>query len=70
LIIDASVKNYWLLNQEGKTIAKIPAYGKYITMSKHFIYWKSVDDDDTISVQCLKRSGSEVQDLLRAAHYR
>lgn len=57
-------RDYWLIDEEGKTLAhtRTDAYG--IRISPHFIFFVSMDEEENISIHRLKRKGSEEEDLL------
>jgi hypothetical protein len=58
---------YWLINLEGNTIKTVeiadPIYS--LTISKHFIFAGSSDEDDNPLILCFKRKGTEAEDLAR-----
>jgi hypothetical protein len=60
---------YWLIDLEGNTIKTVeigePIH--YLTISKHFIFAWSTDEDDNTLVLCFKRKGTEAEDLARLA---
>ena len=61
----AQKRNYWLLDENGNALAKIGAEFSYLIISKHFIFYRTTDEEDNILINCLKRTGTEKEDLLR-----
>jgi hypothetical protein len=57
--------NYWLLDENGNVLAKISAEFSYLVISKHFIFYRTTDEEGNILIHCLKRGGTEKEDLLR-----
>lgn len=62
---DAQKRNYWLLDENGRTIAKIGSEFSYLVISKHFIFYRTTDEEENILIHGLKRMGTEKEDLLR-----
>lgn len=58
-------RNFWLLDKNGKTLAKINLDGFDLRISRSFIFYKTRDEEENILVHCLKRRGTEKQDLSR-----
>jgi hypothetical protein len=58
-------RDYWLLDEDGKTIAKISTQYFGIEIAKHFIFYRTRDEEENILIHCLKRTGIEKEDLLR-----
>lgn len=56
---------YWLLTQEGGLIAKASSSADSMRMTKDFILLTQTEEDSTIKVCCLKRTGSEKQDFVK-----
>lgn len=58
---------YWLIDLEGNTVKTVeigdPIH--YLTISTHFIFAWSADEDDNPLVLCFKRKGNEAEDLTR-----
>jgi hypothetical protein len=57
--------DYWLLDENGKAVAKISTQYFEIEIAKHFIFYKTIDEEENILIHCLKRTGTEKEDLLR-----
>ena len=57
--------NYWLLDEGGKTLAQISLDSLMLRISKHFILLRTIDDEENYLNICLKRRGTEKEDLLR-----
>ncbi len=58
-------RDYWLLDEDGKTIAKISTQYFEIEIATHFIFYITRDEEENILILCLKRTGTEKEDLLR-----
>jgi hypothetical protein len=58
-------RDYWLLDENGKTVAKISTQYFGIDIAKHFIFYRTRDEEENILIHCLKRTGAEKEDLLR-----
>jgi hypothetical protein len=56
---------YWLIDMEGHTIKTVeitePIY--YFTISEHFIFARSRDEDDNPLILYINRKGTEAEDL-------
>jgi uncharacterized protein YrzB (UPF0473 family) len=61
---EAQKRNYWLLDENGNKITKIITQYFDLEISKNFIFYKSTDEEENILIQCLKRMGTEREDLL------
>ncbi len=57
--------NYWLLDEDGKSLAQISTDYRSLRISKHYIFYGTTDEEENILVHCLKRTGSEKEDFLR-----
>ncbi len=57
--------NHWLLDENGKIVAKIRTEFPILEISKHFIFYRTTDEEENILINCLKRTGTEKEDLLR-----
>ncbi len=57
--------NYWLLDENGKTLAQINLDSVMLRISKHFILLRTTDEEGNYLNICLKRRGTEKEDLLR-----
>ena len=57
--------NYWLLDENGKTLAQISLDSVMLRISKHFILLRTTDEEGNYLNICLKRRGTEKEDLLR-----
>ena len=58
-------RDYWLLDDNGKTVAKISTQYFEIEIAKHFVFYRTNDEEENILIHCLKRTGTEKEDLLR-----
>jgi hypothetical protein len=58
-------RDYWLLDENGKTVAKISAQYFGIDIAEHFIFYRIRDEEENILIHCLRRTGTEKEDLLR-----
>jgi hypothetical protein len=60
---------YWLIDLEGKIIKNVEIADpiNYLAISEHFIFAWSTDEDDNPLVLCIKRKGTEAEDLTRTA---
>lgn len=56
---------FWLIDEKGKTLTKVQLKAYGLRIDKSFIFFKTMDEDDVFAVHCLKRRGSEKEDLLR-----
>jgi hypothetical protein len=58
---------YWLIDLEGNTIKTVEIADpiNYLTISTHFIFAWSRDEDDNPLILCFKRKGTEAEDLAR-----
>lgn len=57
--------NYWLLDENGKTLAQASLDSLMLRISKHFIVFRTTDEEGNYLIICLKRRGTEKEDLLR-----
>jgi hypothetical protein len=64
---EKKTRPYWLIDLEGNTVKTVeiadPIYN--FTISEHFIFARSRDEDDNPLVLCIKRKGTEAEDLAR-----
>ncbi len=58
---------YWLLDEEGNSLAQITIEARNLRISRHYIFYGTTDEEGNILVHCLKRGGSEKEDFLRIA---
>jgi hypothetical protein len=58
-------RGYWLLDENGKTLAQMRLAVWGIRMCEHFVFFYSTDEDGNALVHCVKRKGSEKEDFLR-----
>lgn len=58
-------RSYWLLDENGKTIARIRTELPVLELSRRFIFSRTTDEEGNILIHCLKRTGTEKEDLLR-----
>lgn len=58
---------YWLINLEGHTVKNFEMSDSIyiLSISSHFIFAWSSDEDDNPLILCFKRKGTEVEDLTR-----
>lgn len=56
---------FWLIDEKGKTIIKINTKYSGLRIDKNFLFFKTSDEEEVITVHCMKRRGSEKEDLLR-----
>jgi hypothetical protein len=58
---------YWLIDQKGNTIKTVEITDPidYLTISTHFIFAWYTDEDDNPFALCIKRKGTEAEDLAR-----
>ncbi|MGD2246749.1 MAG: 6-bladed beta-propeller [Candidatus Aminicenantes bacterium] len=56
---------YWLLDEEGNSLAQITTEARNLRISKHYIFYGTTDEEENILAHCLKRGRSEKEDLLR-----
>jgi hypothetical protein len=63
---ETSSRTYWLVDEAGKTTARIEIAAA-IELTKSFIFVVRTDEESNMQVRCLKRSGSDKDDFLRAA---
>jgi hypothetical protein len=59
-------RTYWLLDEAGKTLAQMEIAAG-VGLSKSFIHVVRTDEESNLQVRCLKRSGNDKDDFLRAA---
>jgi hypothetical protein len=57
-------REFWLIDERGKTLAKISLAAYALHICKHFIILKRIDSEDNEVVVCFKRSGDEKHDIL------
>ena len=62
---EAQKRNYWLLDENGKTVAQIKTELPALEISRHFIFYRTTDEEENILFHCFKRTGTEKEDLLR-----
>ncbi len=62
---EAQKRNYWLVDENGKTIAKIKTELSDLEISRYFIFYRTIDEEENILIHCFKRIGAEKEDLLR-----
>ncbi|MFQ6109162.1 MAG: hypothetical protein ACE5L7_06385 [Candidatus Aminicenantales bacterium] len=64
-IFISSLSGFWLLDEGGKEIAHVSANVYGVKISPHFLFFGQMDEMGSIFIPCLKREGSEQEDLLR-----
>jgi hypothetical protein len=57
---------YWHIDLTGGMLKKMAINGSGLQVSRHFVFFRITDEDDNRLIYCLKRKGSEVDDLARA----
>ncbi len=55
---------YWLIDKKGKTITHVSLDCEVLRISKHFIFFRTTDEEGNYLIHCLKRSETESKDLL------
>lgn len=55
---------YWLINENGKTIAHVSLDCGMVRISKDFLFFSTIDEEENYLIHCLKRSETEGKDLL------
>ncbi len=63
---ETSSRTYWLIDETGKTLAQMEIAAG-VDLSKSFILVVRTDEDSNMQVRCMRRSGSDKDDFLRAA---
>ena len=58
-------KDFWLLDEKGKTKLKIILNVFKLKISKNFVFLNKIDDEGNDLLYCFKRDRNEKQDLLR-----
>ncbi len=58
-------KDFWLLDEKGKTQLKIILNVYKLKIFKSFVFLNKIEDDGNNLLYCVKRDGSEKQDLIR-----
>ena len=62
---EAKEVDYWLLNKYGEKLSQIRLSFRDVIITKSFIFYTILDEDDIIQVYCLKRTASEMDDLIK-----
>jgi len=57
--------DYWLLDEKGKTLAKISTSAMGVKITPRFIFFSTMDEDYIVKAYALKRQGDEASDLKR-----
>ena len=65
-LVEGEKRNFWLLNEHGKTLVKTDIATAMLRISRHFIFFIAKDKEGSSLVVCLKRIAKESEDLLRA----
>lgn len=55
---------YWLIDENGKTIALVSLDCEMLRVTEHFIFFSTTDEEGNYLIHCLKRSETESRDLL------
>jgi len=63
---ETSSRTFWLLDETGKTLAQMEIAAG-VGLSQNSIFVVTTDEESNMQVRCLKRSGSDKDDFLRAA---
>jgi hypothetical protein len=63
-VLEADRREYWLINDSGKTVAQITSSIRSLEFSDNFVLYVTSDDEGNAVVRCLRRSGDEKTDLL------
>jgi len=58
-------EDFWLLDDNGKIMAHIRIAGEVEGISENFVFVETVDEDENILVNCVKRKGFEKEDFMR-----
>ncbi len=58
-------EDFWLLDDNGKIMAHIQIAGSVVGISENFVFVNTVDEEEIILVNCIKRKGPEKEDFLR-----
>jgi hypothetical protein len=61
---EGNEREFWLLNENGKTVIKIAFQSNAVGISKHFIFLMVIDKEENRLAICQKRVGKEDEDLL------
>ena len=56
---------YWLIDENGKTLTNISSSVEGLNISKNFIFYTTTDEDMITQVYCVTRTGNERDDLLK-----
>jgi len=56
---------YWLIDENGNTLAQIALVSEMLQISKHFIFLRTTDEEGNYQVVCIRRRESESNDLLK-----
>lgn len=62
---EAKEVDYWLLNKYGEKLSQIRLSFRDVIITKSFIFYTIIDEDDIIQVYCLKRTAREMDDLIK-----
>ena len=57
--------DYWLLDDKGRTLTQINLESGWLNISKHFVSLTAEDELGNVRVICIRRGGSESDDLQR-----
>ncbi len=58
-------RDFWLLDDKGKIMAHIRIAGEVEGISENYVFVHTVDEEEIVLVNCVKRKGSEKEDFLR-----
>lgn len=61
--------DYWLMDEKGKSLAKINTSAMGIKITPHFIFFGTMDEDYIVKTYALKRQGDEASDLKQVEAY-
>ncbi len=57
--------NYWLLDENGKTLARTSSRSLIANITKNFIIYTTQDELMNVAAYCMKRVGKESDDLAK-----
>lgn len=63
--IKENERNYYLINRSAELITKIFLRNRSVTISRHYLIVKYIDEDDEESIRIYSRTGTEKNDLER-----
>lgn len=57
--------DYWLINEVGEKLLDIKLPFRTVKITQNFIFYTTLDEDDMVQVFCMKRTASEMDDLMK-----